>query len=83
MKRCGTSITALALAGAITLSIAPNATAQSSVGGELAGSSINAAIEEVAAPVANPVIDYLSSTATTQAGATTVLAAMPEWKAGA
>ena len=61
MKRYGTSITALALAGAITLSIAPTASAQSSV--ELGGSSVNAAIDEVTKPVADPIIGYLSSTA--------------------
>lgn len=67
MKRYGTSITALAVAGAMTLSIAPNASAQqSSINAELAGSSVNAvngAIERAAGPLAEPIIDQLSSNA--------------------
>lgn len=82
MKRYGTSITALALAGAMTLSIAPHASAQSSYGAEIAGSSINAAIDEVTKPVADPLIGYLSATATGQSETVILLPALGEWKAG-
>lgn len=74
MKRYGTSITALAVAGALTLSIAPNATAQTSTDAEFGGSSIegaaearvNEAIVKVSEPVLDPVSEALAVTAITE-----------------
>lgn len=77
MQRHASSITALAVAGALAMSIAPHAAAQSSVNGEVAGSSVNAAVDKLASPVLDPIAEGLSSTATE------VDPSLPTWAIGA
>ena len=67
MQRHATSLTALAVAGAMAIAITPNASAQSSdgsVSAEVSGSSVNAAVDTLTSPVLDPITEGMSSTAT-------------------
>ena len=84
MKRHALPITALALAGALTITTAPSATAQSSVGAQVDGSSVNTAIENLTNPILDPIAEGLSSSAAAGAEeAETVVVPLPAWAAGA
>lgn len=80
MQRHATSLTALAVAGAMAIAITPNASAQSSdgsVSAEVSGSSVNAVVDALTSPVLDPIAEGLSSTATESN------ASLPEWAVGA
>lgn len=82
MKRTGTSITALALAGVLVLPLAPNASAQSSFAIDPIGSSFSTfeSAEGLASSAAT-----VEAPAQQESGAATLSlsVAMPEWKIGA
>lgn len=82
MKRTGTSITALALAGVLVLPLAPNASAQSSFAIDPVGSSLSTyeSSEGFGSSVST-----VEATAPQDGGAATMRlsVAMPEWKVGA
>ena len=63
MQRHTTSLTALAVAGAMAIAITPNASAQSSdgsVSAEVSGSSVNAAVDTLTSPVLDPITEGMS-----------------------
>lgn len=88
MQRHATSLTALAVAGAMAIAITPTASAQSSdgaangsangsVSAEVSGSSVNALVDTLTSPVLDPIANGLSSTATE------TNTSLPAWAVGA